>query len=219
VGKINPFKKIISGTVNDNIFKRIGWLYVSFFLIFISVTILSYFLLPDAFLRGQHPIVSRLEFSPDLWLLALQIFGYNLIPTSLIVGANLIAQKYRISNNKFVPVGYIAFLSIITIAALYLGTWSFEVVTEAPPLYLRLLTTLDVFHRSGFLELSAYLLAAAVSFKFTLWHSDGKKIIKSKKIKDIRLATSEKIIFTFVFILLFCSAFIESYRIVQLARL
>ena len=112
-------------------------MYVSFLLIFISVTILSYFLLPDAFLRGKHPVVSRLEFSPTLWISTLQIFGYNLIPTSLIIGANLIAHKYRISKEKFVPIGYIAFLGIIILAALYLGTWSFEVVTEAPSLYVK----------------------------------------------------------------------------------
>lgn len=214
--KINPFKKIINGIVDDNIYRRTGWLYILFFLIFISVTILSYFLFPYALFRGVHPIVSRLEFSPTIWISTLQIFGYNLIATSLIIGANLIAQKFRILNNKFVPIGYFAFLSLIIIAALYLGTWSFEVVTEAPPLYLRLVSTFDVFHRSGLLELSAYLLAAAVSFKFTLWYSDGKRIIKSKNLRDIKLSISEKIIFILVFVLLFCSAFIESYRIIQL---
>lgn len=45
-----------------------------------------------------------------------------------------------------------------------------------------------------------------------------KKIIKHKKWKNIKLATSEKIIFILVFILLFCGAFIESYRIIQLTR-
>jgi hypothetical protein len=214
--KINPLKKIINGVVDDNIYKRIGWLYIFSFLIFISVTILSYFLLPYAFFRGIHPIISRLEFSPNIWILTLQIFGYNLIATSLIIGANLIAQKFRILNKKFIPMGYISFTGLTIMVALYLGTWSFEVVTEAPPLYLRLVSTFDVFHRSGLLELSAYLLAAAVSFKFTLWYSDGKKIIKSKNLRDIKLSISEKIIFILVFVLLFCSAFIESYRIIQL---
>lgn len=216
MGGINPFKKIINGIVDDNIYKRIGWLYAFFFLIFISVTILSYFLLPHALFRGVHPIVSRLEFSSTIWISTFKIFGYNLIQTSLIIGANLIAQKFRILNNKFIPIGYFAFLGIIIIAALYNGTWSFEVVTEAPSLYLRLVSTFDVFHRSGLLELSAYLLAAAVSFKFTLWYSDGKKIIKSKNLRNIKLSISEKIIFILVFVLLFCGASIESYRIIQL---
>jgi len=182
----------------------------------IIVMALSYFLLPDAFLRGKHLIVSRLEFSPTLWITTLQIFGYNLISTSLIIGANLIVQKFRISMGKFVPIGYAAFWSIIILCALYLGTWSFEIVTESPSLYFRLIRAFDVFHHSGFFEISAYLLAAAVSFRFALWYSDGKKIIKSKKWKDIKLAASEKIIFILIFVLLFCSAFIESCRIIQL---
>jgi len=72
--------------------------------------------------RSKHPVVSRLEFSPTLWISMLQIFGYNLIPASLIIGANLLAQKYRISKGKFVPLGYIAFLGITILAALYFGT-------------------------------------------------------------------------------------------------
>jgi len=214
---MNTLKRIIDGTVDDNIYKRIGWMYVSFLLIYISVTILAYLLLPDGILRGKHPVVSALELSPNLWISTLQIFGYNLIPTSLIIGANLIAQQSRISKEKFVPIGYFGFWCIVILAGLYLGTWSFEVVTEAPPLYLRLIRGFDVFHHAGFYELSAYLLAAVTSFKFTLWYSDGKKIVTSRKWRDVRLNSSEKIIFVLVFVLLFCGALIESYGIAQLA--
>jgi hypothetical protein len=213
---MNPIKRIIDGTVNDNIYKRIGWMYVSFLLIYMSVTILSYFLLPDGILRGKHPVVSALVLSPNLWVSTLQIFGYNLIPTFLIIGSSLLAQKSRVSKEKFVSIGYNAFWCLTVIAALYLGTWSFEVVTEAPPLYLRLIRGFDVFHHAGFWELSAYLLAAVTSFKFTLWYSDGKKVVTSKKWKDVRLTPSEKIIFVLVFVLLFCGAFIESYEIIQI---
>ena len=171
----------------------------------------------DGILRGKHPVVSALELSPNLWISTLQIFGYNLIPTSLIIGANLIAQQSRISKEKFVPIGYFGFWCIVIFAGLYLGTWSFEVVTEAPPLYLRLIRGFDVFHHAGFYELSAYLLAAVTSFKFTLWYSDGKKIVTSRKWRDVRLNSSEKIIFVLVFVLLFCGALIESYGIAQLA--
>jgi len=213
---MNPLKRIVNGTVDDNIYKRIGWMYVSFLLIFISVTIVSYFLLPDGILRGKHPIVSALELSPDLWVSTLQIFGYNLIPTFLVIGSSLLAQTSRISKEKFVPVGYIVFWGIIVLAALYLGTWSFEVVTPAPPLCSRLIHGFDILHHAGFYELSAYLLAAVTSFKFTLWYSDGKKVISSKKWKSIKLTTSEKIIFVLTFVLLFWGAFIESYGIIQL---
>ena len=214
---MNPLKRMINGTIDDNIYKRIGWMYVSFLLIYISVTILAYLLLPDGILRGKHPVVSALELSPSLWVSTLQIFGYNLIPTSLIICSNLIAQQSRISKEKFVPIGYFGFWCIVILAGLYLGTWSFEVVTEAPPLYLRLIRGFDVFHHAGFYELSAYLLAAVTSFKFTLWYSDGKKIVTSRKWRDARLNSSEKIIFVLVFVLLFCGALIESYGIAQLA--
>ena len=214
---MNPLKRMINGTVDDNIYKRIGWMYVSFLLIYISVTILAYLLLPDGILRGKHTVVSALELSPNLWISTLQIFGYNLIPTSLIICSNLIAQQSRISKKKFVPIGYFGFWCIVILAGLYLGTWSFEVVTEAPPLYLRLIRGFDVFHHAGFYELSAYLLAAVTSFKFTLWYSDGKKIVTSRKWRDVRLNSSEKIIFVLVFVLLFCGALIESYGIAQLA--
>ncbi|MCD6127585.1 MAG: hypothetical protein J7J21_04330 [Methanomicrobia archaeon] len=214
---MNTLKRIIDGTVDDNIYKRIGWMYVSFLLIYISVTILAYLLLPDGILRSKHTVVSALELSPNLWISTLQIFGYNLIPTSLIICSNLIAQQSRISKEKFVPIGYFGFWCIVILAGLYLGTWSFEVVTEAPPLYLRLIRGFDVFHHAGFYELSAYLLAAVTSFKFTLWYSDGKKIVTSRKWRDVRLNSSEKIIFVLVFVLLFCGSLIESYGITQLA--
>ena len=214
---MNTLKRIIDGTIDDNIYKRIGWMYVSFLLIYISVTILAYLLLPDGILRSKHTVVSALELSPNLWISTLQIFGYNLIPTSLIICSNLIAQQSRISKEKFVPIGYFGFWCIVILAGLYLGTWSFEVVTEAPPLYLRLIRGFDVFHHAGFYELSAYLLAAVTSFKFTLWYSDGKKIVTSRKWRDIRLNSSEKIIFVLVFVLLFCGSLIESYGITQLA--
>ncbi len=214
---MNTLKRMINGTIDDNIYKRIGWMYVSFLLIYISVTILAYLLLPDGILRGKHTVVSALELSPNLWISTLQIFGYNLIPTSLIICSNLIAQQSRISKEKFVPIGYFGFWCVVILAGLYLGTWSFEVVTEAPPLYLRLIRGFDVFHHAGFYELSAYLLVAVTSFKFTLWYSDGKKIVTSRKWRDARLNSSEKIIFVLVFVLLFCGALIESYGIAQLA--
>jgi hypothetical protein len=214
---MNQIRKMIDGTVDDSIYRRIGWMYVSYVLILVPVTVLSCFLLPEGILRGRNPAVSALDLSPNLWASALQIFGYNLIPTSLIICGNLIAQKSRISKERFVPVGYTAFWVITFMWGLYLGTWSFEVVTEAPPLYLRLVRGFDVLHYAGFYELSAYLLAAVVSFRFTLWYSDGKELVSSKKWADVSLSGAEKIAFALVFVLLFAGAFIESYGIINLA--
>jgi len=211
---VNPLRKITDGVTDENIYKRISWMYLSFFLLYASVTMLSHYLLPEGILRGKHPIISALEFSPNLWISMLQIFGYNLIATLLIIGANLLAQEYRLSKGKFVPIGYTVFWALTVLFAAVVGTWSFE--TAAPPLHYKVVRIFDVFHHAGLLEFSAYLLAAVASFKFTLWYSDGKRIIASRKWKGIKLARSEKACLMLAFVLLFCAAYVESPGIIQL---
>jgi hypothetical protein len=210
-------RKIVDGITGEDVYQRIGWLYVSFFALFVPVTVLSFYLLPEGILRGKHPIISALEFSPNLWISTAQIFGYNLIPTFLIIGANLLAQQSRLSEEKYVPIGYTAFWGLTVLFAVVLGTWSFDVVTAAPPLLRRFVRLFDVFHHAGLLEFSAYLLAAAASFKLTLWYSNGKEIVASRPRKDIELTRPEKVCFILAFVLLLCAAFVESYGIIHLA--
>lgn len=214
---MNLLRTITNGITNENIYKRIGLMYAAFCGIFFPTIIASYYLLPEGFLRGKHPLISQVELSSDLLTSTLQIFGYNLIPTGLIIAANLIAQQSRTDEDKFIPVGYTALWVITVLFALYTGTWSFEVVTAAPPLQDRLLRVFDIFHRSGLLEFSAYIFAAATSYKFTRWYSDGKNIIRSRSWADVRLDRTEKVILVLAFVLLFCAALIESNAIVQLA--
>jgi hypothetical protein len=102
-------RKITNGVTDERVYQRIGWMHVSFFLLYVSVTVLSYYLLPEGILRGKHPIISRLQFSPNMWVSTLQIFGYNLIPTTLIIAGNLLAQQSRWVKERFVPIGYTAF--------------------------------------------------------------------------------------------------------------
>jgi len=211
---MNPLRKITDGVTDENIYRRIGWMYLSFFLLYASVTMLSHYLLPEGILRGKHPIISRLEFSPNLWVSMLQVFGYNLIPTFLIIGANLLAQESRLSKGRFVPVGYTAFWGLTVLFAILVGTWSFE--AAVPPLHYKLVRIFDIFHHAGLLEFSAYLLAAVTSFKFTLWYSDGKKIVASRKWKDVKLTRPEKTSLILAFVLLLCAAFVESPGIIQL---
>jgi hypothetical protein len=156
---MNVLRRIINGVTDESVYKRIGWMYASFLLLFVPVTILSYLLLPEGILRRKHPIISRLEFSPNLWTSTLQIFGYNLILTFLIIGANLLANQSRHSREQFVPVGYLLFWVQTGLFAVYLGTWSLEVASVPPPLYRRLLRIFDIVHHAGLLEFSAYLLA------------------------------------------------------------
>jgi hypothetical protein len=131
----------------------------------------------------------------------------------LVVATNLIARQSRLSPGRFIPMGYLAFWGITVTAALYVGTWSQEVVTEAPPLQHRLLRLFDVLHHAGFVELSAYLLAAATSFKFTLVYTDGKKVVASKNWRDVTLTTSEGILLGLALSFVLYGAIVESYGI------
>ena len=210
---MNLLRKITAGVTDDDVTKRIGWMAVSFFALFVPVTVASFYLLPEGILRGRHPIIRTLEFSPDVWISTLQIFGYNLIPTFLIMGSSLLAQESRLCRGKYVPIGYTAFWGLTVLFAVVVGTWSFEVVTAAPPLHHRLVRLFDVFHRAGLLEFSAYLLAAVTSFRFTLWYSDRKEIVASRPWQDIHLTRSEKLLLTLAFVLLLCAAFVESSQI------
>ena len=211
-------RSIINGVTDDDVCKRIGWMYVSFLALFVPITVLSFYLLPQGILRGKHPIISRLAFSSNLWVSTLQIFGYNLIPTALIVAANLLAQQSRVSKERFVPVGYTAFWGLTVLFAVVLGTWSFEVTAAAPPLHRRLVRILDVCHHSGLLEFSAYLLAAVTSYKFTLWCSDRKRIVASRTWQEVSMTGLERALSALAFGLLLCGAFVESYALVHLAE-
>ena len=217
--KMNPLRKIIEGATDDDVYRRVGWMYVSFFILYGAAAVVGFYLLPEGFLRGKHPIIRRLEFSPDLWASALLIFGYNLIPTFLILGASLLAQQSRFSEERFVPIGYTAFWGLTVLFGVVVGSWSFEVVTPAPPLFHRFVRLFDVLHHAGLLEFSAYLLVAVVSFKFALWYSDGRTIIASRTWKDITLQRSEKMLLVLAFALLLSAALVESHGIIHLTGL
>jgi uncharacterized membrane protein SpoIIM required for sporulation len=211
------FKWIIACITDERVHIRILGMYVSFFLTYYIAMVGSYFLLPEAIFRGKHPIISRMQFSTDPFVAALQIFAYNLIPSCLIIGANLIAQQSRILKERFVPVGYSAFWGLAVTFGLVTGTWSFDVVTQAPTLPARFLRLFDVLHHSGLLEFSCYLLLAVVSFRFTRWYSDGKRIVRSRSWREIELPAPERVLLVISFAILFIAALVESRGIVQIA--
>jgi hypothetical protein len=80
--------------------RRIAWLALGFFAIYVPVNVVSFYLLPEGVLRGSHPVIDRLK-----------IFACNHMPTTLIVAVagNLLAQESRLVKDRFVPVGCTAF--------------------------------------------------------------------------------------------------------------
>jgi hypothetical protein len=180
--------------------------------------IACYFLLPEGVLRAKHPLTSQLELSTNLLTSTLQIFGWNLMPMTIIAAGNLIAIRSKLSGERYVPVGY-AELCLITLSmAVVAGTWSFEVVSVAPPLGERLLSLFDLSRHCALLEVSAYVLAAATSFKLTLLFTGGPKPYPEKKWRDITLTRSEKVLIVLAFVLLLSAALIESNRIIELSK-
>jgi hypothetical protein len=190
-------------------------MYVSFFLIYYTTMLSSYILLPEGLIRGKHPIINMIDFSNNLFVLTMQIFGYNLIPSFLIIGSNLIAQQSRIVKERFVPVGYIAFWGLTVLFGILVGTWSFDLATEPPPLASRIFRVFDIVHHSGLLEFSSYLLLAVTSFRFTLWYSDRKMIVHCRSWSEIEVPRSEKVVFVLGFAALFLGAVVESRGILQ----
>lgn len=166
-------ERILIGTLDPHPWRRWAWLCLSFFSLFYGSVILSFLLLPDGFLRGKHPIVSSLTLAPDLWISALQIFSYNLIPTAVVAGGNLFAAPSRLAGGRLLPQGYLALWALALLTGAYLGSWSFEVVTPAPPFWQRLVHPLDILHNSGLIEQAGYIAAATASARWSrVWGQD-----------------------------------------------
>jgi hypothetical protein len=120
------------------------------------------------------------------------------------------------SNPGFARIGLYpwdiyCFWALTILFGLIEGTNSFEY------LYPDIISQIRGFLSTGFWELTAYLLVAAVAYRLTLWYSDGKKIIASRKFKEIKLAKAEKVIFVLGLVVLIGAAFTESYRIIHFA--
>lgn len=211
-------KWITKWITDDRIYIRVVSMYISFFLTYYVALVGSYFLLPEGIFRGKHPIISRIELSDNPYVLTFQIFSYNLVPSFLIIGANLLAQQSKLVKEKSIPIGYTAFFSLTVLFGMITGTWSFDVVTAAPSLGSRVFRLLDIAHNSGLLEFSGYLLLAVTSFRFTLWYSDRKKIIRSRSWKEVELPTFEKVIFASGFVILLIAALVEAQGIIQTAK-
>lgn len=207
------FKWFNDGITNDNVFKRILFLYLWFFIIYILIILISHITFPEAFFRGKNPVTNSLVLSKSVLTICLQIFFYNCLPLILIVSSNLLAAKYKFLNQRFIPLGYLAFTTLTIICATYLGTWSFDMSIQAPSLIDRIVGSLDITHNSGLVELSSYLIGAAASYKISLWYCDSKKVLFRKRAKDIKFDISEKALLLMSFVLLLSAALIEAIAI------
>lgn len=206
------FRNIKRNLMSDRVASRIITTYIIFLIIFILVTIISYFLLPEGFLRNKHPL-QKWDTSVNLAISTLQILSYNLISVIMILFANMFLYR-RKKVYDFIPLGYTAFFLMIAINAIVLGTWSFSVVTEAVPLMDRIIRTFDLLHRAGLWEMSGQLLILCATAKISLIIIDAEDLI-TKNWKTLKLSKQEIFFFAFGLFLMIIGAFVESYSILS----
>ena len=207
-------ERILLGTLEPRPWRRFAWLCLSFFSLFYLSAILSFVVLPDGFLRGRHPLVSSWTTAPDLWRSTLQIFGYNLMPTGVVVGGNLFASPSRLARGRLLPQGYLALWALAILTGAYLGSWSFEVVTPAPPFWQRLVRPLDIVHHSGFIELTGYILAATASARWARLRGRGLPADPALP-GGPGLTPAERAFFLFALALIATGAWVESRAILE----
>lgn len=208
---INNIKKNLT---SSNLVLRIVTTYICFLLIFFTVTIVSYYLLPEGLLRNKHPL-QNWSTSPNILVSAVQILSYNLLSVVVILFANIFSWRTN-KAHSFMPLGYLAFFAQITINAVVLVTWSFSVVAEAVPLLYRLIGIFDLVHRAALWEMSGQLFILCATVTISLIITDGKETTR-KSWKTIKLSKQEIFAFGIGLILMLTGAFIESYSILQLA--
>lgn len=199
---------------SDNVVIRIITTYIWFLIVFLTVTILSYYILPQGLLLNKHPL-QNWDTSPSLLISTLQIFAFNLMSIIVLIIGNTFLIRKNIKQ-CFMPLGYTAFFVMITINAIVLGTWSFSVITDAIPLMDRIIGIFDIFHRAALWEMSGQLLILCATTGISLIIMDGKETIK-KKWATISLSKQEIIIIGLGLVLMIMGAFIESYSIISLS--
>lgn len=195
---------------SNSLKERLLFTIMIFLILFFGVTILSYFLLPEGILKSKNPL-QNWETSDNTLILTLQIFFYNMLSVLVILFGSLFGQKKEWEANYF-SIGYLAFFTMICINGVVLGTWSFSVESEAVPLLGRITRTFDLVHRAGLWEMTGQSLITCAVARIATVLTSGKNTV-TRKIRDIRLAKSEKLVLIMGFVLMLIGAVIESVAI------
>jgi len=196
---------------SDNLKMRIFWASILFLLLFFGVTILSFYLFPEGLLKNKNSMLGW-ETSESVLILTSQIFFYNLLSVLVIVLSSLFGTKKERDKN-YLSVGYQTFYTLICINAVVLGTWSFTIGSQPVNLPGRILRTFDLVHRAGLWEMMGQLLIACSTAHIAVILSCNKNTV-TKKIRDIHLSRSEKVVFISGILLMLIGAVVESIAII-----
>jgi hypothetical protein len=190
--------------------QRVLFSILLFLVLFFGAVVISYFFLPEGFLKNKNPLQSW-ETSGNTFVLTLQIFFYNMLSVLVIVLGSLFGSKKE-SETNYLSVGYLAFFIPICINGVVLGTWSFSIESEAVPLIGRIVGTFDLAHRAGLWEITGQLLITCAVAHIAIVLTSGKKTV-TRKIRDIHLTRAEKTVLIIGFALMLVGAAIESIAI------
>lgn len=148
-----------------------------FLLIFFLTTILSYYLLPEGFLKNVN---SGKDSANDLSLVntAVSIFARNALVVVLCIVGCFVAIK--MSNITF-PIGYMGVAMMFVVNGITLGTWSFTMRNTARPEMLQiLLHSFDVIHNAGLPEMIGVALVVSSFGRSHLFLVDNGNLIRKK---------------------------------------
>ncbi len=202
-------EKLSSESLRD----RILFAFLVFLALFFGVMAVSYFLLPEGFLKNRNPL-QNWEESGNMAVLALQIFSYNMLSVLFILLGSLFGGKKE-SEAGYFSVGYVAFFTQIVINGVVLGTWSFSMGGPAVPLIDRVIRTFDLTHRAGLWEMMGQMLIACAAARIAIIKTSGKST-QTRKLRDIRLTRAEGGMLALGLMLMLGGAIVESAAILAL---
>ncbi|BCJ93183.1 hypothetical protein acsn021_07520 [Anaerocolumna cellulosilytica] len=199
-------RKLSSNSIKERVIFSLVLLLVLFF----GFTVVSYFTLPEEFLKNRNPL-QNWETSSNTLVLLLQIFFYNMLSVLVITFGSLFGKKKE-SELNYLSVGYLVLFTQISINGIVLGTWSFSMGGTSIPLMNRINRTFDIVHRAGLWEMIGQLLITCALARIAIVLTSGKET-KTRKIQEINLTKAEKFTLTSGFILMLVGAVIESVAI------
>jgi len=192
---------------DESLVKRVLCLTCIFLILFVGVTILSYYILPEGILMGKTS-GSAWDNSDNTIILAVQIFAWNSLSVIVVIFASLFGKKKE-SEQNYLSLGYSVFVLLIIMNAVILGTWSFSVEAEAIPLMDRIIGMFDTVHRAGILEMIGQLFITCSLARIGIVLTNGKNTY-TKKIKEVYFNKQEIAAFVIGIILMMIAAIIES---------
>ena len=115
---ISMFSYFRKNLTSGNVYLRVATTCFLFVVIFLTITTISYFLLPEGILRSKNH-AQNWDVSNNLLVSTLQIFLFNQLSVVIVLIANTFSSRKK-SEQDYFPLSYLAFFVQISINAVTL---------------------------------------------------------------------------------------------------